>query len=477
MQDLRAGAARQRRRGARWIEYHGRVRAALSRVVRTVFSVSGAADPDTERRSRLLLWMAAALVVLLLLSFATINLVRGDARPWLVISPTGVVAMVVTFALARRARANAGALVLSVFISAALAAIAWTEGPGGVRMSVAVLGVVAVGSVVSTRLTAVIGLGLVAIVAGLGASEAAGLYHGADELGRGVIYGPFIRQSISLAVIVLALRRSYDRLGLSVRDRERACRDAVDRARAINSTLEARVAERTSVLQGTRDQLRELAAQLTADVRGCLGAVRRELDEFATREAALGPEALRDVAKASGAAARLLAMTERLHEHASVGTAALRPAPIAMDALFREVIDEYDRAAGPGIEWQVGAVPPAWADPAVIRTVVENLIGNAVKFSRSRTPPRVAIGYDPARGYFVRDNGVGFDPDRAGNLFSPFHRLHHADEFEGHGLGLANVRRLLHRSGGEITAEGKPGAGATFFFKLAPRGSETPETP
>lgn len=459
-------------------KYHRHVRVVLSRFVGSVFSVAGATDLDTERRSRLLLMMATALAVLLLLSFATVPLVRGNAQTWLVVSPIGVLAMLVAFLFARRGRANAGALVLSMFVCTAIVAIAWTEGPGCVRMSVAVLSVVAVGSVLNTRLTAVVGLGLIAIIGGLGVSHAAGLDHGLDhgldEAARDVIYGPFIRQSISLGVMVIVLRRSYDRLGLHVRDRERACRDAVERARAINSSLEARVAERTAVLQNTRDQLRALAAQLTVDVRGHLGDIRRQLDEFATAEAALGPAALRDIAKASSAAARLSVMTERLHEHASVGTTALRPAQIAMDALIREVIEEYDRAAGPGVEWQVEAVPPAWADPALVRTVVENLVDNAVKFSRKRSPPRIAIGHDAARGYFVRDNGVGFDPDRAGKLFSPFHRLHREDEFEGHGLGLANVRRILHHSGGEITAEGELDRGATFFFWLAPPSSESP---
>jgi signal transduction histidine kinase len=450
----------------------------LSRFVGSVFSVAGAADPDTERRSRLLLMMATAMAVLLLLSFATVSLVRGNAETWLVVSPIGVVAMLVTFLLARRGRANAGALVLSMFVCTAIVAIAWTEGPGCVRMSVAVLSVVAVGAVLNTRLMALVGLGLIAIIGGLGVGQAAGLYHGLyqglDDATRDVVYAPFIRQSISLGVMVIVLRRSYDRLGRHVRDRERASRDAVERARAINSSLEGRVAERTAVLQHTRDQLRALAAQLTVDVRGHLGEIRRQLDEFATAEAALGPAALRDIAKASGAAARLSLMTERLHEHASVGTTALRPAWIAMDALIREVIEEYDRAVDSGVEWQVEAVPPAWADPALVRTVVENLVDNAVKFSRKRSPPRVAIGHDPARGYFVRDNGVGFDPDRAGKLFSPFHRLHREDEFEGHGLGLANVRRILHHSGGEITAEGELDGGATFFFWLAPRSSESP---
>jgi signal transduction histidine kinase len=394
------------------------VRVVFPRVIGSAFAVAGARDPDTERRARLLLVMAAAMMVLLVLSAATIGLVRGDAQTWLTVSPIGAVAMLVTFLFARRGRADAGALVLTVFVCAALAAIAWSEGPGCVRMSVAVLGVVAVGSVGSTRLTAAVGLGLAALIAALGALQAAGYYHGPDDSAGAVAYGPFIRQSISLAIMALVLRRSYDRLVLQVRDRERACEDAVGSARAINTSLEARVAARTAALQNTRDRLSELAAQLTSDVRGHLGTMRRQLDEFTITEAALGTAALRDVAKASSAAARLSAMTERLHEHASVGTTALRPAPIAMDALIREVIEDYDRAAGPSIEWQVDAVPAAWGDPALVRTVVENLIGNAVKFSRNRTPPRIRIGHDPAHGYFVRDNGVGFDPARAGNLFS-----------------------------------------------------------
>jgi light-regulated signal transduction histidine kinase (bacteriophytochrome) len=200
--------------------------------------------------------------------------------------------------------------------------------------------------------------------------------------------------------------------------------------------------------------------------------MRRQLDQFVITEAALGPDALRDVTRASSAAARLSLMTERLHEHAIVGTAALRPAPIAMDGLIHEVIDEYARAAGPSVEWHVEPLPPAWGDPAMVRMVIENLVSNAVKFSRTRSSPRIDIGHDPARGYFVRDNGVGFDPARAGNLFSPFHRLHREDEFEGHGLGLANVRRILHRSGGDITADARLDGGATFFFRLAPRSSE-----
>src|SRR5262249_17308166 len=154
------------------------------RVVRAAFSVVGAPDADTERRSRLLLLMAAAMMVLLLLSAATIQLVRGNAPTWLTLSPIGIVAMLVTFSLARRGRAEPGALVMRVFVCAALVAIAWTEGPGGVRMSVAVLGVVAVGSVLNTRLTAAVGLGLAAIVGVLGVSQAAGIYDGLDNATR-----------------------------------------------------------------------------------------------------------------------------------------------------------------------------------------------------------------------------------------------------------------------------------------------------
>jgi signal transduction histidine kinase len=331
-----------------------------------------------------------------------------------------------------------------------------------------VLGIVCVGAVLSGRLTAVFALGLLAVVAGLAVAQAAGVY--APLEGSAIqepLYMPFVRQSVTLGVMVYALRRGYDRLRAQVADRERSRAATVQAARTINTSLEAMVSERTSTLAATRDRMSALAAHLANDLTASLDALRRQLGELATASAALGPDAAHYLTRAKTAAERLAVMTERLHEHARLGTTSLRRAGVDIDAIVRDVVDDYRRAAGDqAIEWQVDALPAAWTDPTLIRTVVENLISNAVKFSRPRRPPRIHVGFDPARGYFVRDNGVGFDPGHASALFSPFHRLHADTAFEGYGLGLANVRRILRHLDGEVTADGEVDHGATFWFRL-----------
>jgi hypothetical protein len=117
----------------------------------------------------------------------------------------------------------------------------------------------------------------------------------------------------------------------------------------------------------------------------------------------------------------------------------------------------------------MGELPPCFADPAMLRQVYANLIGNAIKFTRYTTDPRIEIGTlfrDSESVYYVRDNGAGFDMKYADKIFHPFQRLHKPEEFEGSGIGLATVERIIHRHGGKIWAEGEPGKGATFYFTL-----------
>jgi signal transduction histidine kinase len=448
----------------------------VTRVVKAVFTVAGVADPEARRRASLLLTMAASLMTVLLAAGLTIEPAPDNAHTWAVGLGAGVPATLAAFLLARRARSGASALLLVGFTFVFLAVVAWTEGPNSFRMSITILGVVVAGAVISTRLTALFGAGLIAVIVGLAIAESRGLYHAIDLASLESVRAPFIRQSLALGVMVLLLRHSYDSVQRQICMREQARAAAVDEVRTINDSLEALVAERTATLAATRDRLHDLAAQLAADLGASLGSMRHRLDAFANAETDLEPAVRRHVDKASAAVERLCVMTERLHEHSKVGRAALRPERIDMTALVRDVIDEHDRAAAGStapIEWQVDDLPAAWADPALVRAVVENLIGNAVKFSRRQRSPRITIGYDPARGYLVRDNGVGFDPRHADRLFSAFQRLHRDDEFEGTGLGLANVQRILHRSGGGITAASELGHGAEFAFQL-PSGLEHP---
>lgn len=153
----------------------------------------------------------------------------------------------------------------------------------------------------------------------------------------------------------------------------------------------------------------------------------------------------------------------------------IAPAPVDLSALARRVADELSRGDPHRVvEWRIANGMAAAGESSLVRSLLENLLGNAWKFSRDRSPAIIEMGVDEAAHdgahpmFFVRDNGVGFDAAHATQLFRPFSRLHDTEAFEGTGIGLAIVRRIVERHGGRVTAEGQPGAGATIRFTLAP---------
>jgi light-regulated signal transduction histidine kinase (bacteriophytochrome) len=159
------------------------------------------------------------------------------------------------------------------------------------------------------------------------------------------------------------------------------------------------------------------------------------------------------------------------------GRTELRKIPVDLKAIVRDVRDSLQPdVADRNVDWIIRPLPEVHADPVALRQVMANLLANAVKYTRPRERAAIEVGSmtDASGGavVFVRDNGVGFDGQYAGKLFGVFQRLHRPEEFEGTGIGLAIVRRIIHRHGGRIWAEGAVDGGATFSFLLPPSSEE-----
>ena len=145
---------------------------------------------------------------------------------------------------------------------------------------------------------------------------------------------------------------------------------------------------------------------------------------------------------------------------------------VKLDDLVRQALEELPKDKEyRNVEWRIEPLPEMDCDPGLVKLVFSNLLSNAFKFTRNCQPAVIEAGtrqMDGVTTLFVRDNGVGFDPQYADKLFGVFQRLHRQEDFEGTGVGLATVQRIIHRHGGEVWAESRPGEGATFFFTLAP---------
>jgi light-regulated signal transduction histidine kinase (bacteriophytochrome) len=163
-------------------------------------------------------------------------------------------------------------------------------------------------------------------------------------------------------------------------------------------------------------------------------------------------------------------LVDDLLSFSQMGRATLRLNTVDVGALVEDIRNRISSVGGGGgVQWKVGSLPQARADLMMLQQLFQNLIENAVKFSKDREPPIIEVGFDAGAAggaYFVRDNGVGFDMVYVDKLFGVFQRLHRVEEFEGTGIGLANVKRIVERHGGKVWAHGELGKGATIFFTL-----------
>jgi PAS domain S-box-containing protein len=235
--------------------------------------------------------------------------------------------------------------------------------------------------------------------------------------------------------------------------------------------LHADLQKRATQLEMTNQELEAFSYSVSHDLRAPL----RHIDGFVkllTRQAGekLDERGRRYLNIIADSARQMGMLIDDLLVFSRMSRTELRQATLSLDALVHEAIHGLQSETnGRSIHWEIASLPEVEADPAMLRQVWVNLIANAVKYSRPRNPAEIEIGCQTDKGefvFFVRDNGVGFDMQYAHKLFGVFQRLHRAEEFEGTGIGLANVRRIIHRHGGRTWAEGKPDGGATFFFSL-----------
>lgn len=279
--------------------------------------------------------------------------------------------------------------------------------------------------------------------------------------------------AIGVVVLTTGLVRAHQR-ALAEGERTAQALAARERAeaqlRAVNESLEQRVAQRTAHLEENIAGLESFNRSVSHDLRGPLGGIaglagiaRARLAEGRADEAEAMLAAIERQADES------VAMVAAMLELARAGTAQPQRAPVDTTALAGEVVAALEASGKTAsTEVVVQPLPAADADPDLLRQVFANLVGNACKFAGGGRAARVEVGHaDTARGqaYFVRDNGIGFAPADATRLFRPFERLN-GHRFEGAGVGLSIVKRIIDHHGGRVWAEGAPGAGATFWFTL-----------
>ena len=246
-------------------------------------------------------------------------------------------------------------------------------------------------------------------------------------------------------------------------------KQADDEIRRFNVELEERIAERTA-------QLEAFSYSVCHDLRAPLRHVTRSV-ELLQRDAgpSLAETGLEHLNNISKSAKKMGTLIDDLLGFSRIGQAELQKTAVNLDVLVQEAMVDFQADTKERtIVWNIHPLPSVRADRALLGMVLVNLISNAVKFTGNRAAAKIEIGSIPGENnetvIFIRDNGAGFEQQYAGKLFGVFQRLHAQDEFEGTGIGLANVQRIILRHGGRVWAEGVLDGGATFYFSIPKNG-------
>lgn len=295
------------------------------------------------------------------------------------------------------------------------------------------------------------------------------------ESARRQVWGSF---TLAFVLDFLLLVAAFEQLVRGARDRERisAGAEQIDRLNRqlteTNQELEQRVAERTHELESSNRELEAFSYSVSHDLRAPLrtidGFSLALQEDFGEKLDEHGKDYIRRV---RNGVQRMGTLIDALLQLSRVTRSDLQREPVDLSQLATLVFREL-QSGDPArkVEWSAQPEVIAEADPRLMRIALENLIGNAWKFTARTADASLTFGSSPQNGqtvYFLRDNGAGFDMKYVDRLFTAFQRLHGERDFSGSGIGLATVSRIIHRHHGSIWAEGEPGKGATFFFTLA----------
>jgi signal transduction histidine kinase len=260
-----------------------------------------------------------------------------------------------------------------------------------------------------------------------------------------------------------SLRQARDSLQVEVEQRKHR----EDEIRSLNQEL----AKRATELEATNKELESFAYSVSHDLRAPLRHVVG-FSELLQKQASssLDDKSHRYMRTILESAKRMGNLIDDLLAFSRIGRAETRQTKVDLEQLVKEVVAEIGQdTRGRDIAWKIGALPVCYGDRSMLRLVVVNLVANAVKFTRARRPAEIEVGSVDNKTeveVFVKDNGAGFDMQYVDKLFGVFQRLHLREEFEGTGIGLATVQRIIHRHGGNVRGEGAVEQGATFYFSL-----------